>query len=124
MRAPVLDTSVLIDLLRGDPRALQFLLELPEVPVCSEVTRIEVLRGMRSAERAPTERLFAELRWMAVDEPVARRAGTLGRKWRASHPGLALADLAVAATAQALETEVATTNVRLFPMFEGLQPPY
>jgi len=39
------------------------------------------------------------LHWADVDEPIARRAGELGRRHRRSHPGLALADLPIAAIA-------------------------
>jgi predicted nucleic acid-binding protein len=36
----------------------------------------------------------------------------------------AAADLVVAATAEQLDAELVTTNVRRFPMFDGLVPPY
>lgn len=120
----VLDTSVLIDVLRGLPVAVDYLVSLSEVPACSEITRVEVMRGLRSAERAPTERLFHELRWVPLDEMVARRAGNLGRDWRHSHQGLSVGDLVVAATADHLSAQLATCNVRHFPMFKGLAPPY
>ena len=120
----VLDTSVLIDLLRGDERAAEFVEGLESVPACSEVTRIEVIRGLRSAERAVAERLFSTLKWVAVDEPIARLAGELGRRWRRSHAGISPADLAVAGTAGQVEARVATANVRHYPMFRGLRPPY
>jgi hypothetical protein len=61
---------------------------------------------------------------VAVDEPIARLAGEFGRKWRRSHPGISPADLAIAATAGQLDAKLATTNVRHFPMFKGLRPPY
>ena len=95
-----------------------------DVPVCSEVTRVEVVRGLRSAERSRTEQLFQAIRWVPVDESIARRAGALGRRWDKHRPGISLADLVVAATAVQLDTELATTNVRHFPMFERLEPPY
>ena len=120
----VLDTSILIDVLRNHRPALAYLTSLAEVPACSEVTRAEVARGLRSAERTPAERLFGALRWVPLDEPVARRAGELGRRWDRHRPGLALADLVVAATVEELDARLATTNVRHFPMFEDLRPPY
>ena len=119
-----MDTTVLIDVLRGDARAVDYLLGLEEVPTCSEVTRAEVLRGLRSEERAPAERLFQRLRWAPVDEPVARLAGDIGRRHRRSHTGIGVADLIIAATAEHLGLEVATTNIRHFPMFRNLRPPY
>jgi predicted nucleic acid-binding protein len=69
----VVDTSVLIDLLRGDDRAVQWLMALDAVPLCSEVT----------------ERLLQTLRWVAVDESVSRSAGDLGRRFAAAIAGSA-----------------------------------
>lgn len=120
----VIDTSVIIDILRGLPAAVDYVEKLEDVPACSEITRVEVARGLRSAERAPAERLFQQLRWVALDEPIARRAGELGRKWKRSHPGISSPDLVIAATAEQLAGDLATSNVRHFPMIERLQPPY
>lgn len=122
--SPVFDTSVVIDVLRGNAPALDYVLGLEEVPVCSEVTRVEVLRGLRSEERRFAERLFQQLRWMSVDEAVARQAGEFGRRFRRSHVGIGISDLIIAATAEQLGAELATTNVRHYPMFRGLRPHY
>jgi predicted nucleic acid-binding protein len=120
----VLDTSVLIDHLRGSRAAGDFIAGLSAPPSCSEVSRIEILQGLRSSERRPTNRLFSLIEWIPVDESVANRAGELGRRWRRSHPGIDVADLAIAATAELLETQLATNNLKHFPMFEGLVAPY
>lgn len=123
MAPVVLDTTVLIDHLRGLDEASSWLLGLPEAPHCSEVTRAEILQGLRSSERAATEALFAGIEWVPVHEPVSRLAGELGRRYRRSH-GMGTVDLLVAATAQLLGAAVATQNVRDFPMFTDLRPPY
>lgn len=120
----VVDTSVLVDVLRGSDTAVEWLTALDAVPTCSEVTRVEVLQGVRSAERAPTERLLQTLRWVTVDEGVSRSAGELGRRFRRSHRGIGVADLIIAATCIANGAALATMNVRHFPMFDGLTPPY
>ena len=120
----VLDTAVLIDVLRGDEAAVEFVAGLDAVPLCSEITRIETLRGLRSAERSAAAALLAEIDWVAVDERVATRAGELGRTWRDSHPGIDTADLAIAATAELSGRTLATTNLKHFPMFAGLERPY
>ena len=95
-----------------------------QIPTCSEITRVEVLQGLRSPERRAAEALFATLSWADIDEGIARRAGELGRRWRRSHPGLAVVDLVIAATALELGQPLATLNVRHFPMFPRLKPPY
>lgn len=120
----IFDTSILIDVLRGDAAALGYVRHVTDVPTCSEVTRIEVARGLRSGERASAEQLFRTLHWVPLDEPIARRAGELGRRWDRHRPGISLADLVIAATAEQTDAELATANVRHFPMFEDLQPPY
>ncbi len=120
----LLDTSVLIDVLRGSEAATQWLGSVNEIPSCSELTRAEVLRGVRSAERSRTERLLSALRWVSVDEPVSRRGGELARQYRRSHPGLSIVDFMIAASAQLLDANLATANVRHYPMFAGLAPPY
>lgn len=120
----VLDTTVLIDILRGHPDAVEFVLGLEEVAFCSEVTRVEVLRGLRSEERRAAERLFQQLRWVSVDEAIARAAGEFGRRLRRSHNGIGVADLVIAATADQLGLPLATTNLRHFPMFKELRAPY
>ena len=118
------DTSVIVDVLRGFPRAVAYANGLAEPPACSEITRVEVLRGLRDDERGRTERLFAALRWVAVDEPVARRAGEFGRQWGRSHQGIATADLITAATADVHRLHLATLNLKHFPMVPGRLPPY
>ncbi len=120
----VFDTSILIDVLRGDAAALGYVRGLNDVPICSEVTRIEVARGLRTGERASAEQLFRTLHWVSLDDPIARRAGELGRRWDRHRPGIGLADLVIAATAEQIDAELATGNVGHFPMFEDLQAPY
>jgi predicted nucleic acid-binding protein len=120
----LLDTSVLIDVLRGSQTAVAWLADLDEVPLCSEITRAEVLRGVRSPERTATERLLEALRWAPADETISRRAGELGRRHRRSHRGLGVADLLIAATAITYDATLATANVCHYPMFPGLVAPY
>jgi predicted nucleic acid-binding protein len=118
------DTTVIIDILRGFSPAVAWARTLSEPPICSEITRVEVLRGLRSNERRQTERLFGALSWIAIDETIARRAGELGRTWRRSHQGIATADLIIAASALEHGHQLATLNLKHFPMIPGLGLPY
>lgn len=120
----VLDTSVLVDHLRTSTPATEYLASLDARPTCSEISRIEVIQGLRSSERRAAHRLFALIAWVPVSESIARRAGELGRRWRRSHPGIGVADLAIAATAEAIDASLATRNVKHFPMFRDLTAPY
>jgi predicted nucleic acid-binding protein len=122
----LVDTSVLIDYLRGHEPAAH-LLEQARMsgPLhASEITRIEILAGMRGGEEEPTESLLASLVWHAVDAAVAEEAGALGRQWLPGHQGIDSADLGIAATAILNRAELVTLNVRHFPMFPNLRRPY
>lgn len=123
----VCDTSVLVDLLRGDPRAASILDE--HVDAGDElwgvvVTRTELLSGMRSQERAATLALLDSLQWVDVDVEVADRAGELARRYRRSHSGVEVPDYLVAAGTELLGASLLTLNVRHFPMFPDLGPAY
>lgn len=122
----LVDTSVLIDYLRGHPGAAQVLeAERLLAPLAaSEITRLEILAGMRSAEEPATRSMLSTLVWHPVGETIAELAGELGRRWLPSHRGIDGADLAIAATALQCEARLLTRNVRHFPMFEGLTAPY
>lgn len=93
--------------------AAEYLANLETQPACSEM-RIEVIQGLRSAERKAAESLFALIEWIPVTETIARRAGDLGRRRRQSHP-IGAADLAIAATAEQIDATVATRNLKHFP---------
>lgn len=122
----LVDTSVLIDFLRGHEGAVGLLLEerAADVLHASEITRLEVLAGMRPAEEDQTRSLLSTLIWHPVDAKVAEEAGALGRRWLASHKSIDAADLAIAATAIVISGELLTLNVRHFPMFADLRRPY
>lgn len=124
--AALVDTSVLIDYLRGDQGAAEVLeSERAAAPLwASEITRLEVLAGMRPAEEQATRALLATLTWLPVDADVAETAGALGRQWLPSHQAIDSADLAIAGTAVRSGTRLLTRNVRHFPMFPDLRPPY
>lgn len=119
----LIDSTLVIDLTRSSARAQQWVGRQTSVLAASEVTRAEVLRGARSGERRLIRGAFGQLRWFPVEEEVAARAGELGRRFRRSHD-LAVTDLLIAATAEVHGLPLATSDVRHFPMFAGLQPPY
>ena len=122
----LVDTSVIIDALQGDASASALLRgERLAGPLhANELTRLEVLAGMRPAEEGATRALLAVFTWHPFDETLAELAGRLGRDWLPSHRGIDSADLAIAATALSLDARLLTRNVRHFPMFAGLAAPY
>lgn len=122
----LVDTDVLIAHLRGVPEARSWLLAArADAPLAiSVVTVAELTGGMRSAERREVWSLLSALRTEPVTELVARRAGELRRRFRRSHSAIGIADYLVAATAQELGAQLATLNIKHFPMFDDLAAPF
>ncbi len=124
----VLDTSVLIDHLRGRPAAateiIPSAISRGDELWSSYVVRAELLAGMRADEEPATRDLMRLVSWVEVDESISETAGALGRRYLRSHPGIEVADLIVAALVQELDAEIKTTNLKHFPMFKGLEAPY
>ena len=91
---------------------------------CSVVTKVEVLAGMQPSEDDATRELFRALDWVAVDEEIAEHAGRLANRFLPSHPGVDPVDYIIAATAEELEAQLWTRNLKHFPMFPDLTGPY
>jgi len=123
----VVDADVLIGVLRGEPGAIEVVVEArrrADRVISLTPVRAEVLRGMLPGEEATTMRLLDLLDWVAVDMELADRAGELGRASRRWHPGIGIVDLLLAAAAERFGAELLTRNVRHFPMFPGLKPAF
>lgn len=123
----VVDTTVLIDVLRGRPAAtaaVDAAFGRGEEITASVVSKIEVWGGMRAHEKRAVRTLFALIDWVPMDGPVADLAGEYARIYRASHRGIDVPDFIIAATAMRADAELWTRNVKHFPMFEALEAPY
>lgn len=120
----LLDTSIIVDALRGVSVALIFLGSLQTRATVSVITISEITAGLRKQrEELEATRMFSLLNVTPVDHDIAVRAGQHLRHFGASH-GVELADALIAATAEQHGLTLATLNVKHFPMFPKLQPPY
>jgi predicted nucleic acid-binding protein len=122
----LVDSDVLISHLRGVDAARDWLTGARKRgPLAISVVSVaELIGGMRSTERREVWRLLTSFRSEPVTEIIARRAGDMMRRYRSSHNGIGLGDYLIAATADVKGLELATLNVRHFPMFKGLLPPF
>jgi len=122
----LVDSDVLIAHLRGVVNARDWLISARrrDQLAISVVTVTEITGGMRSDERREVWALLGALRVQPVTELIARQAGALMRQYRKSHSGIGLGDYLVAGTAQTQGLELATLNVRHFPMFPDLAPAF
>lgn len=123
----LIDTTIAVDHLRGEPAAVDLLAALTDTGedlVASELLRFELLASIRDNELAALEEFCSALRWTPVTEDVTRVGGRLARRYRRSHSGIDAVDYLIAATAIVIDADLLTTNVRHFPMFPELKPPY
>ena len=117
----LLDTTVLIDVLRGRPRTLERLRALRQhgdVPFTTPINVEEIHRGLRDSERAAATRLFDGLRIAQIGRAEGAQAGDWRRDHASSGATLTQADCLIAAAAVAIGVPLATGNPKHFPMRE------
>lgn len=120
----LLDTCILVDLLRGSAQAGAAVMDLAERPHVCSVSAMELAAGARSQrEEKRIVALLEQFRRLDLDEPVFYLAGALLRHYRSSH-GLDILDALIAATAEHHGLKLATLNVKHFPMFGRLRAAY
>ena len=123
----LVDTCVLIDVLRGDERAraaLNQVVDAGERIVGSVLTRTEIIAGTRAREERAVADLLGFIGWLPVDQVTADRAGRYAQKYMRSHRNIDITDYVIAAPADLAGATVLTRNVKHFPMFADLRPPY
>jgi predicted nucleic acid-binding protein len=121
MAAVLLDTTVLIDVLRGRPTTVARLRALRasgDLPCTSAINVEEVVRGLRGPEEAEAERLFVGLMEAPLGFAEGRRAGEWRRRYAQRGKTLSQADCLIAAAALAVGARLATGNPHDFPMTE------
>lgn len=123
----LVDSDILIEHLRGKAEARDWLVRARQSSgplAISVVSLAEIAGGMRSPERREVVRLLGSMQRFEVTEQVAWRASTLMRQYRRSRSGIGLGDYLIAATVLTEGLELASLNVRHYPMFEGLARPF
>ena len=119
--AILLDTTVLIDLLRGRPAAaarVRALRELGDQPHTCAVNVEEIVRGLRDREEPAARSLFGGLRIVPLGQDEGWRAGAWRRAFASQGQTLSQADCFVAAAAWSIGGRLATGNPKDFPMPE------
>lgn len=90
----------------------------------SAVTVAEIYAGVRGKdEEEEVEELFSLFPVFSTTYEIGREAGKLVRQFRSSH-GVETADAIIAATCMVMDLKLHTLNVKHFPMFKELRPPY
>jgi predicted nucleic acid-binding protein len=114
----LLDTNILIDVLRGEAPALAWL-EQQQQPRISVISWIEVLVGCREGESGRVQAWLDTFPRLPLDDAIALESVRL----RQRH-GLKIPDAIILATARCADLSLATRNSRDFPLTLGVLHPY
>lgn len=114
----LLDTTALIDFLRGDKHTialLEVLAEKAHLAACP-ITVAEVFAGARDKELPVTEKFLSSLKFYPIDYEASRLAG----RWRYTYARkgvtLGLFDTLIAAVALRNNLALVTANEKHYPM--------
>lgn len=120
----LVDTDVLIEYLRDEAQAVDFLESLERRPATSVICVAELFADVRDEqERAALEHFLLAFDVLGVDIEVARLGGQYRQQYMPSH-ATGLADALIAATAVIHGLGLATFNARHYPMVEQVVLPY
>ena len=117
----LLDTTVLIDAMRGRAAVLTALAEAVRSGHelgTSALNLAEVYSGIRNNEESLAREFLASLTCYPVTDSIAERGGRLRNEWARRGISLGLADAVIAATALEHGLRLATDNRKDFPMDE------
>jgi len=114
----LIDTNVIIDLLRGREQGVHLLKSDRDPLMVSVITVHEVFAGMRFGEEEMTETMLSGFESLPFGAEEARLTGRWWREYRKRGIILDLRDLAIAAAAVVRGVPLATGNVKDFPMPE------
>lgn len=118
----LLDTDIVIDFLRRRDYARKLLQNWAGegLMAISSLTHLELYQGMKSGEEEATNVFLDGLISVAVDVPIARRAGRMLGELRSRGVTVGIGDAIIAATASQVNAPLLTNNVEHYP-FTGLK---
>lgn len=114
----LLDTSTMIDHLRGRKKVTSFIEEIAEegeTVGCCCINVAEIHAGMREKERDKTEQFIESLYYFEVTREAAALAGELKREYAKKGITLSTADTIIAAVCMVYQLILVTENVKHFP---------
>lgn len=117
----LLDTSTIIDILRGREEVVALVEELASFGVRFGITCVnvaEIFAGMKKPEEETTRTYIDSFSYIDIDRETAELAGTLFRNYRTKGKTLSVTDTLIAACCLKNNLTLITANVKHFPMPE------
>ncbi len=113
----LVDTDIAIDFLRRREYALKLLESWAGegLLAISTLTHLEIYQGMKAGEEKATNAFLDGLVSVAVDVPIARRAGTMLGELRSKGMTIGIADAIIAAAALQFDAPLLTNKIEHYP---------
>ncbi len=119
----LIDTDVIIDYLRGNSKAINYIEKMQKNHNCylTTITIAELYSGVRDGEEMQIlDQFISEFHIAHLNEKTAKKSGLFRRDYSKNH-GVGLADCMIAAIAEELEAILVTLNTKHFPMLDNVR---
>ena len=117
----LLDTTTIIDHLRGDKKVNFYLEEIGtrgDIVGCCCINITETYSGMKDKEKEKTDKFIESLYYFGVTKEIAKLAGKLKQKYGKKGKTLTTSDVIIAATAITYGLILITKNIKHYPFSE------
>jgi len=117
----LLDTTTIIDHLRGDKKVNFYLEEIGtrgDIVGCCCINITETYTGMKDKEKEKTDKFIESLYYFGVTKEIAKLAGKLKQKYVKKGKTLTTSDVIIAATAITYGLILITKNIKHYPFSE------
>lgn len=120
----LIDTSILVDYLRGKSQAIDYVRNLKGDLCVSVITVAELYAGANSqAEESGLEEFMLAFKILDFNHELARMAGHIRRDYGKKY-GTGFADALIAATAFSCQAVIVTLDKKHYQMLKKVEIPY
>lgn len=118
----LIDTDVIIWFLRGKKETVELIKKFQKsnLPICSPISIVEVLSGVKKKEEEITSDFLNSLEVISIDRIIATKAGDLLREYKKKGVILGINDTIIGATCILNDLILVTYNPKHYP-FKNLK---
>ena len=117
----LLDTTIIIDHLRGDKKVNSYLEKIGQrgdIAGCCCINIAEIYSGMLEKEAEKTDRFINSLYYYEVTREISKVAGKLRQKYQKKGKTIATTDIIIGAAALIYDLILVTKNIKHYPFPE------
>ncbi|MBM3709370.1 MAG: type II toxin-antitoxin system VapC family toxin [Actinobacteria bacterium] len=114
----LLDTTIIIDHLRGNKKISSFLEEIGisgDIAGCCCINITETYTGMKDKEKENTDKFIESLYYFEVTKEIAKLAGAMKQEYAKKGKTLSTSDVIIATTALTYGLILITKNIKHYP---------